>query len=177
MKKLKLYIAMSLNGKIARSNGDVDWLEAVPNPDESDYGFSDFFASIDTTIQGNKSYEKVVSWNIPFPYSGKKNYVFTTNSMHEDNKDVSYVSKNHIDFVKILKQEEGKDIWLIGGGQINTMLLKEALIDELQIFIMPIVIPDGISLFGKLPFDQQFELTDTKVYSSGVVAHTYTIRP
>jgi dihydrofolate reductase len=75
-----------------------------------------------------------------------------------------------------LKQQEGKDIWLIGGGQVNAMLLNEKLVDELQIFIMPITIPDGIPLFGTLAFDQQYELVSTTPYESGVVGLIYKPR-
>ena len=176
MRKLLLHIAISLDGKIARVNGDVDWLDAIPHKEGVDYGFYEMYNSIDTTIQGNKTYQKVLSWDIPFPYKGKKNYVFTTNTELQDNEDVRFIAKDHIEFVKNLKQEEGKDIWLIGGGQINAMLLKVNLIDELQIFIKPIVIPDGIPLFGELLLDQQFELSSSKSYESGVVGLVYTPR-
>ena len=75
MKKLKLYIAISLNGKIAKPDGSVDWLNNIPNPDNSDMGYTDFFESVDTTIQGYKTYKQVIDWGIEFPYKGKKNYV------------------------------------------------------------------------------------------------------
>ena len=55
MRKIRLYIATSLNGKIARSDGSVDWLDAVPNPDKTDYGYTDFLESVDTTIMGNRT--------------------------------------------------------------------------------------------------------------------------
>ncbi|WP_298517474.1 dihydrofolate reductase family protein [uncultured Kordia sp.] len=173
MRKLILHIAISIDGKIARVNGDVDWLDAIPHKEGVDYGFYEMYNSIDTTIQGNKTYQKVLSWNIPFPYKEKKNYVFTSNPALKDNEDVSFITKDHIEFVKSLKLQEGKDIWLIGGGQINAMLLKENLVDELQIFIMPIVIPEGIPLFGELLNDQQFELISTESYESGVVGLIY----
>jgi dihydrofolate reductase len=176
MRRLILHIAISLDGKIARTNGDVDWLDAIPHEEGADYGFYEMYNNIDTTIQGNKTYQKVLSWDVPFPYKDKKNYVFTTDSKLQDNEDVQFVSENHIEFVKELKQQEGKDIWLIGGGQVNAMLLNEKLVDELQIFIMPITIPDGIPLFGTLAFDQQYELVSTTPYESGVVGLIYKPR-
>ncbi|MBC8757686.1 dihydrofolate reductase [Kordia sp. YSTF-M3] len=176
MRKLILHIAISLDGKIARLNGDVDWLDAIPHKEGVDYGFYEMYNSIDTTIQGNKTYQKVLSWDVPFPYKDKENYVFTTNSELKNNEDVSFIAKDHIQFVKDLKQKNGKDIWLIGGGQINALLLKANLIDELQIFIMPIVIPEGIPLFGELSYDQQFELSATESYESGVVGLVYKPR-
>ena len=62
MRKIKLYIAISMNGKIARSDGSVDWLEAIPKPDDSDYGYNEFYDSVGATIQGNNTYKKVLSW-------------------------------------------------------------------------------------------------------------------
>ncbi|MCH2193707.1 hypothetical protein [Kordia sp.] len=73
MRKLLLHIAISLDGKTARLNDDVNWLDAIPHTEGVDYGFYEMCNSIDTTIQGNKTYQKVLSWNIPFPYKGKKN--------------------------------------------------------------------------------------------------------
>ncbi|MEM6720183.1 MAG: hypothetical protein AAF611_12735 [Bacteroidota bacterium] len=103
MRRLIAHTAVSIDGKIARLNGDVDWLDAIPHKEGVDYGFYEMYNSIDTTIQGNKTYEKVLSWNIPFPYKDKKNYVFTTNSDLQDNEDVSFIAKNHIEFVTDLK--------------------------------------------------------------------------
>ena len=60
-RKLILYIASSLNGKIADAEGRVDWLESMPNPDKLDYGYAEFYDSIDTTIQGNATYKQVMS--------------------------------------------------------------------------------------------------------------------
>ena len=64
MRKIKLYIAISLNGKIAKANGDVEWLNSIPNPKKNDFGYSEFYKSIDTTIQGHSTYQKILSMGI-----------------------------------------------------------------------------------------------------------------
>jgi len=176
MRKIILYIAVSLNGKIARPNGSVDWLESMPNPEKTDYGYAEFLKSIDTTIQGHKTYKQLIRWGIPFPYTGKTNYVLTRNPDLQDNENVKFVKSNHPEFFKDLKNQEGKGIWLIGGGQINTLFLKEDLIDELRIFLMPIVIPGGIEIFDLLPRDKLLNLIETKSFSSGVVELKYTLK-
>lgn len=175
MKKIKLYIAASLNGRIAQSDGSVEWLESIPNPEKSDYGYEEFYNSIDTTIQGNSTFNQIVGWGIDFPYANKKNYVFTRKKGLENNKYVEFISENHIEFIKQLKQQNGKDIWLIGGGQINTMLLNRGLIDEIQIFVMPIVLSDGIELFESLPKETPLKLIETKAFTSGVVELKYKV--
>lgn len=175
MRKVKLYIAMSLNGKIARKGGEVDWLEAIPNPTQNDYGYEDFYKSIDTTIMGKKTYDQIMSWGIDFPYSGKKNYVFTSNTKLKDTEHVRFVSENHLDLINKIKNEKGKDIWLIGGGNLNSLLIEENLIDEMIVFVMPILLPDGIALFDTFLTDKSIKLKSSKSYSSGVVELKYHI--
>lgn len=175
MRKIKLYIAASLNGKIAQADGSVDWLESIPNPEKNDYGYADFYKSVDTTIQGYSTYNQVLSWGIDFPYPDKKNYVLTRKKGLANSADVEFVSENHADFIRQLKEEEGGDIWLIGGGQINSLLLDENLIDEIQVFIMPIVLSGGIEIFEAFPKEKALILIETKTYNSSVVELRYSL--
>ena len=175
MRKIKLYIAISLNGKIADSDGNVCWLESIPNPNNIDHGYSEFYKTIDTTIQGNSTYNQIMSWGIEFPYGDKKNYILTRKKGLENTEHVEFISENHISFIKQLKNQKGKDIWLIGGGQINTMLLNENLIDEIQVFTMPIIISNGIELFENLPKETYLKLIETKSYSTGAVELHYKV--
>ncbi len=175
MRKIKLYIASSLNGKIARANGDVEWLNSIPNPNKNDFGYTEFYQSIDTTIQGYTTYKQILGMGIEFPYADKKNYVLSSNKKLDNTKYVEFVNTNHLDFIKTLKKENGKDIWLIGGGKTNTWLLDNNLIDELVIFIMPIVLRDGIELFEFNPIQKSLVLASTKKYSNGVVQLNYTL--
>jgi len=176
MRKLILYIATSLNGKIARRDGSVDWLEAIPNPEQSDYGYDAFYNSIDTTIMGYNTYAQIISWGIDFPYSGKKNFVLSRKQDLPQSKEVNFVTKDHISFIKELKQQPGTDIWLIGGGQLNTALFNAGLVDEIHLFVMPIVLPDGIELFEAVPEEALLNLEETKSYASGAVSLKYTMR-
>lgn len=175
MRKIKLYIAISLDGKIAKPDGSVDWLESVPNPDKVDYGYFEFYKSIETTIQGYNTYDQIIGWGIEFPYTGKKNYVLTRKQDLRNTENVEFISEDHTKFIKQLKKQKGKDIWLIGGGQINTLLFNEDLIDEIQVFVMPIVIPGGIGLFESLPKEKVLKLMETKSYSNGVVEIKYKV--
>lgn len=86
-----------------------------------------------------------------------------------------FISDNHLDFVKQLKNQKGGDIWLIGGGQLNTLLLNEKLIDEIQVFVMPIVLTQGIDLFESFPKETKLMLIETKAYSTGAVEIEYKV--
>ena len=80
MRKIVSYIVTSLDGKIARQDGGVYWLDELPNPDNSDYGYKNFYNSIDSTIMGSLIYQKILSFGGDFPYKGKENYVITRNN-------------------------------------------------------------------------------------------------
>ncbi len=166
---------MSLNGKIARENGGVDWLDVIPNPENSDYGYYDFYNSVKFTIQGYSTYALVESWNVPFPYTATTNYVLTSKSNLTDNEKVKFISSNHLEFVKNLKENEEADIWLIGGGKTNTFLLNNGLIDEIRIFMMPYILPSGIDLFEELPVESLLSLNTCISHSSGIVELIYKL--
>lgn len=173
MRKIILYIATSINGYIAKADGSVDWLEEIPQPANEDYGYEQFMESIDTTIQGRATYNQIINWGIEFPYKKTMNYVLTTDNSLQNNEDVTFINSNHVEFINDLKQKPGKDIWLIGGGQINGFLLENNLIDEVQQFLMPIIIADGINLFGTYDGVTKLKVINNKVYSSGVVKYHY----
>ena len=176
MRKIKLYIAISLNGKIAGTDGSVDWLENIPNPEKTDFGYADFFDSVDTTIQGYNTYNQVIGWGIDFPYKGKKNYVLTKKQNVENTEFVEFITESHVEFIKALKEEEGGDIWLIGGSQANTLVLNAGLLDEIIVFVMPVILSGGIGLFDAFPKETQLRLLKTKPHSSGVVEMKYSVQ-
>jgi dihydrofolate reductase len=173
MKKIKLYIAISLNGKIARANGSVDWLGQIPNPDKCDYGYQQFYDDVDTIIQGHNTYKQVLSFGIDYPYAGKQNYVLTRDQSLSSDEHVRFINKHHVPFIRELKEQPGSDIWLVGGAQLNTMFLNAGLIDEIILFVMPIIIPDGIDLFAGQPNQTLLAPIDIKHYPNGVVELRY----
>ena len=175
MRKIKLYIAISLNGKIAGADGSVDWLENIPNPEKTDYGYTEFFNSVDTTIQGYNTYNQVIGWGVDFPYKGKKNYVLTKKQNVKNTEFVEFITENHAEFIKGLKEEKGGDIWLIGGSQVNSLVLNSGLLDEIIVFVMPIILSEGIELFDAFPTETQLKLIETKSYSSRMVEMKYSI--
>ncbi|NND08725.1 MAG: dihydrofolate reductase [Saprospiraceae bacterium] len=174
-RKLKLYIACSLNGYIADADGSVAFLEKVPNPEGLDYGYATFYDTIDTTIQGFTTYQQIIEWDIPFPYQGKKNYVFTNRKVQSESTDVTFVTEDHAGFLQNLKKQDGGDIWLIGGGRLNQFCLDHGLIDEMNTFIMPILLPNGIPMFAQFLEETDLKLISQETYSNGVVRLNYKL--
>ena len=88
---------------------------------------------------------------------------------------VEFINKEHIAFIKKLKEEKGSDIWLIGGGQANSLVLNARLLDEIHVFIMPIVLSGGIDLFDAFPKETHLRLFETVTFESGAVGLKYKV--
>lgn len=171
MRKLILYIAQSIDGFIAKKDGNLDWLteDEKPDGDVNKYGYLDLLESVDTTLMGYKTYNEVLNFDIPFPYPNKKNYVFSRSHKKNDDNPVEFVASNIAEFVRELKTFPGKDIWLIGGGEINKLLLNANLIDEMIISIKPVVLGDGIPLFASGSELKRFMFQSSKWFDNGLV--------
>ena len=173
MKKIKLYIAVSLDGYIARSNGDIDWLTEYPINSETNYGYNEFYKSIDTVIMGGRTYRDILCMDVIFPYKDKTTYVVTRNPLSEK-ENIHFVTDNIIDTVLNLREKEGQDIWLVGGGELITMLLNKDLIDEMVITYIPVILGNGISLFPNSPKESKWKLGNSIQFTNGVLQAIYT---
>lgn len=174
MKKIKLYIAASIDGYIARSDGDLDWLTKYPINPETNYGHDDFYKSIDTVIMGGQTYRDILNMDFVWPYKDKTTYVVTRNSMGTK-ENIHFITENVIENISYLRNESGKDIWLVGGGKITAMLLNENMVDEMIITTIPVILGNGIALFPEQPKESQWELQSNISYKNGVVQAKYKI--
>lgn len=160
MRKLVLYIAVSLDGFIAGEGERLDWLDRVEG--QGDNGYEVFYSGVDTLLMGRKTYDWIMA-NAEFPYSGKECYVFS-HTPKENTKDVTFVSEDPAEFVARLKEQSGKKIWLVGGGGLLKPLLAKNLVDELILTIAPVVLGKGIPLFHELERNASFVLTGMERY-------------
>lgn len=140
-----LYIAMSLDGYIARKNEDVSWLEGDGSEVNADFGYEAFYSTIDTVIMGRKTYDQILTFG-DYPYKGTRGYVYTSKE-EKSTENVTFTSEDPQSLISRLKEEEGKDIWLIGGAQLIDDFIKKGLIDAYVITIIPTILGSGISLF------------------------------
>lgn len=175
MRKIKLYIAASIDGYIAESDGDLDWLMKYPVNAETNYGYDDFFKSIDTVIMGGRTYRDILNMDFTWPYKDKKTYVLTRNPQ-KSKDDIHFISDNIIEFVSELRNEGRKDIWLVGGGEIISLFLSHELIDEMIITTIPVILGDGIALFPKISKTSKWETIDFQKYSNDVTQIHYAIK-
>lgn len=170
MRKVILYSAQSLDGFIAGKDGNIDWLhDKRPTLDGEDFGYNKMYESIDTVLQGFSTYKLIEDMGIENPYSGKRNYVFTRKTSLTNTEEVTFTNEDPVKLVKKLIKEDGKNIWLIGGGQINGQLLQAGLIDELILTIIPVVLGDGIRIFETNGLENWFHLQHCQSYENGMV--------
>lgn len=175
MSKVILYIATSLDGYIATPDGGIGWLMEFDSEAE-DYGCQEFFDRLGALVIGGKTYRQVLGFE-EWPYSGVITYVITRQENVElpDESVVPY-SGEMAALVDHLRQTIEKDIWLVGGGELNAIFLQEGLIDEYIISVMPLLLGDGIPLVHGIEKLTNLTLTNSKVYPNGVVQLQYTNR-
>jgi dihydrofolate reductase len=169
-----VYIATSIDGYIAREDGSIDWLMDLPNPDNSDYGFSVFLENIDAIVMGRKTFETVLGFD-EWPYPRSKPIFVLSNSL---NKLPDLPAKVEIvkgDLKKIIEmlKERGIHKLYIDGGKTIQGFLKEDLIDEMTITRIPILLGSGIALFDKNNLELRFVHISTEVHNNMLVRSKY----
>lgn len=165
-RKVILYIAMSLDGFIADRYGSVDWLPEG----EGDFGYSDFYETIDTLIMGRTTYDQILSFGIEWPYAGKKCYVFT-NRDHPSDSNTEFLTGDILSFVHNLKSKPGKNIWLVGGAAFANAFMEYSLIDEYWVAVIPVILGDGVRLFRDGNPSVRLSLQNLEQYEDVVVLH------
>ncbi len=166
-----LYIATSLDGYIAKTDGSVKWLSIVEKKSE-DYGYAAFYQTIDALVMGSKTYEQILGFG-DWPYKEKPSYVLTRREIFTEQKNVEITTENPKQLIKKLQDQKLDKIWLVGGGALIKSFIKEGLIDEYIISIIPIILGQGIRLFQQPLVETNLKCIETRKYSSGLVQVTY----
>ncbi len=169
MRKIILYIATSLDLFIARKNGSVDWLFQ-----EGEFGYQKFYSSLGTVIMGRKTWDVARGFEKQ-PYADKECIVFSKKGFVPDQKYVKVVTKNIPSFVKKLKQKKGKPIWLVGGGQLASLLVNEGVVDEMWLYVHPRILGKGIPLLKGMK-ELPLKLISTHAFKEGLVEMKYSVK-
>jgi dihydrofolate reductase len=170
MRKIIYAVTLSLDGYIARLDGSLDFLHLRP----SNYSMGPFFKTIDVGLMGRKTYEAGVRMSGgKFESHGLPCCIFSGSLPAGERDGAVFVREEPKRFVEELRKKKGKDIWLAGGGELAREFLKEDLVDQLHFGIVPVLIGEGIPLFAAGFPQREFELTENKTYSGGVIALKY----
>jgi len=169
-----LYIASSLDGYIATEKHNLDWLFAVEG--EGDGGYSKFYDTVDTILIGRITYDWIMAFEKgDFPYKGKECYVFSR-TKKDDNEYVTFIHEDAVQFAKNLKNKNGGNIWIVGGGELLSTFIKENLVDELIVSITPVLLGKGIPLFKNNDFQIPLSLKSVNRFNQFVELHYEVVR-
>lgn len=172
MRLVTFGVANSLDNFIARPDGAADWLVW---DDEVAAISKEFFKTIDTVVMGRKTYEVLASGGSG-AYPGVKNYVFSRTLKPRRGKKVEVIAEDAVGFVRRIKNEPGKGIGVIGGGELAKSLLEARLIDQIGLNIQPVLIGSGIPLFYHMNQEFDLELLEYKLLKCGSVYVFYRVR-
>lgn len=171
MTEFVLYIAISLDGYIARTDGRIDWLPP-PNVDGEDYGYAEFYASIDGVVMGSKTYEQVLEFG-EWEFADKRSYVLTHRNLTSNRDDIVLVQEGISAVLEKIKQQHLQRVWILGGGQVASAFIEQGFVDEYKIAVIPIVLGSGIPLFCPTASEHKLTLVEAKPYDDGVVMLHY----
>jgi len=173
-----VFVGISLDGFIARPNGDLDWLTGDGDGDSAEYGYNEFIADIDAIVMGRKTFEKALTFDKW--YYGKKRVVVLTNHAidlsvaHARGGVVAVMAGSPTEIVSKLATSGARRLYVDGGITIQEFM-RVGLIQRLIISRLPVLIGDGIPLFGSLPRDIRLSHIETRTYPGGMVQSEYRV--
>src|SRR5687767_13648728 len=164
MRRIRYQVATSLDGYIAGPKGEADWIIMDPDID-----FAALFEQFDTFLLGRRTFEPMANVK-KSETPGVKSFVFSRTLRQEDYPGVTIIAEGAEETVAALRAEDGKDIWLFGGGSLFRSLLDAGLVDTVEVAIMPVLLGEGIPLLPPPARQAKLKLTGHKVYKTGIVS-------
>ena len=170
MRRIRYAVAMSLDGYIAGPKGEADWILMDPEID-----FAALFKEFDTFFLGRRTFEAMGKGGSGGS-RGTKTYVFSRTLRQSDHPKVKIVSEASKEAVDEIRAAPGKDIWLFGGGSLFNSFVELGLVDTVEVSIIPVLLGEGIPLYSPPAQRAKLELTDHKVYKTGIVSLKYAVK-
>jgi len=173
MRSLNIFIAISLDGYIAKPNDDLSFLKIAEKEGE-DYGYAEFIATIDTIIIGRKTYDWVIKEAGSLHYdNGDINIYVITKTEKPPVGKITFYTGNLTELVQQLKNSNGKNIYCDGGAEVINELLKNDLVNEMIISVIPVLVGSGTRLFKDNRPEQLLEMVSTKTFETGLIQMHY----
>lgn len=171
-RRLNYHIATSLDGYVAHPDGSFEGF-VMEGPHVADY--LETISQHGVALMGRKTYEVGLKFGVTNPYPNLDSYVFSRTLASSPHPDVTIVREDAAQFVRKLKQQEGKDLWLAGAGSLASTLFAAGLVDALSVKVNPFLLGQGISLVAHLERLQPLALIAAKPYPNGVVLLSYRV--
>jgi len=166
------YVACSLDGFIAKIDGDVEWLDAYQGQAE-DYGYGEFYSACDALIMGSHTYEVSLKFG-EWPSKDKPSWVFTSRDLTVIDPSITLTSNDPSAVVEEMQSKGIKQAWMMGGGKLAGSFLEAGLLTEFRVYVIPLVLGEGIPLLSGVSREHTLKLTKTESYPSGIVEMRYT---
>jgi dihydrofolate reductase len=170
MRRIRYGVGMSLDGYIGDPQDGTGWMIGDPA-----YDNRPFFAAIDTVLLGRRTYEVMLRHGAR-SYPGLRTYVFSRTLHPHDYPEVTMVSEDAATTVAALRAEEGKDIWLCGGGELFRSLLEADLVDTVEVGLSPILLGQGRPFLPPAARSARLQLTHHEAFPSGLVVLFYAVQ-
>jgi len=171
--KTTYYVASSLDGYIAKEDGDVSWLENLDISME-DAGYEEFYSTVDALVMGRKTYEMIVSFG-QWPYGEKPVWVCSSSKIAPMDGCNLQVGNTPEEVCQAGHKMNVKHLWVVGGGSLISSFIEKKLLTNISLSLMPIILGSGIKLFGDMPSPIKIIKESHKPHESGMVQLEYTI--
>lgn len=171
MLEIVYYVAVSVDGYIAKPDGGLDWLAPYEGGDQ-DYGYAQFYQSVDAVLMGRKTYEQCRSFDT-WPYPGKPCWVFSHGSSKNLPADVVVAAQSPARVVPELAARGIKRAWLVGGGALAASFQSQGLITEYIVTIIPVILGDGVPLLAPSGAIGHLRLVEARQYPAGLMQLRY----
>jgi dihydrofolate reductase len=172
--RIRLYIAVSLDGFIADKAGGVEWLQPY---ESEDVGFNAFLGEITTVVTGRRTYAQARGF-AQWPYAGKRVIVLTHRPLERDRPaGVEPYNGEPDALVDQLKHERDGDVWLLGGAMVAQEFLDRGLVDRIELYVIPVLLGDGVRLFTRVDRSRTLAFSEARSYRNGIVGLVYELGP
>ncbi|KAF4961429.1 hypothetical protein FGADI_283 [Fusarium gaditjirri] len=172
MPRLRYNVAASLDGYIASPDGSTSWII-----EDATIDFPALYAEFEYFVMGRKTYQVMQSFaDNPLSKRPKESVIVASRTMNPDDfSDVTVIQENVLDYIRRLKTNGGKDIWLMGGGQLAAQCLEAYLVDTVEVAVMPTLLGTGINLISSIPQNIRLDLSSSTSLGSGILMTQYKV--
>jgi dihydrofolate reductase len=171
MRKIRYGVAMSLDGYIAGPNDEADWIAI-----DSDVNFAELWAQFDTLLMGRRTDQAAIARLGETSFQGRKTFVVSRTLRQADYPEVTILSELSRDWLKALCAQSGKDIWLMGGGELFRLLLEMGAVDTVEVSVIPVLLGGGVPLLPPPGKQTKLTLSSHRIYRSGLASLIYAIQ-